>query len=132
MGFDKRKYAYRGDWGYSQNFPELESKLAWNVPQICRGSDYVFGVSALKNHLALAPWSTEVMETFKARLETDGYVVKKNLFQVPSDWTIDKTLLIDLIKARLAELDLKPAKIKGAANLIKRGSVKIHYQLKNE
>lgn len=88
-----------------KNFPELESKLAWNVPQICRGNDYVFGVSALKNHLALAPWSTEVMEAFKARLETDGYVVKKNLFQVPSDWTIDKTLLIDLVKARLAELD---------------------------
>lgn len=88
-----------------KNFPELESKIAWNVPQICRGNEYVFGVSALKNHLSLAPWSTEVMEAFKVRLETNGYVVKKNLFKVPSDWTIDKTLLIELVKARLYELD---------------------------
>lgn len=91
--------------GILKNFPELESKLAWNVPQIYKGDDYVFGVSALKNHLALAPWSTEVMEVFKSRLESNGYVVKKNLFQVPGDWEIDKVLLIDLVKARLSELD---------------------------
>lgn len=87
-----------------KNFPDLESRIAWNVPQICRDGDYVFGVSALKNHLALAPWSTEVIEGFRARLESDGYVVKKNLFQVPADWEIDEKLLSELIMARIAEL----------------------------
>lgn len=86
------------------SFPDLHCKLAWNVPQICRGSEYVFGVSALKNHLALAPWSTEVIESFKAELENEGYVVKKNLFQVPSDWEIDRELLNGLVVARLTEL----------------------------
>lgn len=84
---------------------ELQVKLAWNVPQICRGSDYVFGVSAAKHHLALAPWSATVIETFRARLEADGYAVKKNLFQVPVDWQVDPSLLRDLVAARLAELD---------------------------
>ncbi|MCX2781333.1 DUF1801 domain-containing protein [Microbulbifer thermotolerans] len=87
-----------------KSFPDLDCKLAWNVPQICRGSDYVFGVSALKNHLALAPWSTEVIEAFQERLEGEGYVVKKNLFQIPSEWKIDEELLSSLVKTRLAEL----------------------------
>lgn len=86
-------------------FPELDCKLAWNVPQICKDSDYIFGVSALKSHLALAPWSAKVMENFKTRLKNEGYVVKKNLFQIPSDWTIDEKLLRDLVIARLAELE---------------------------
>ncbi|MBE0404970.1 iron chaperone [Halomonas citrativorans] len=88
-----------------EEFPDLDCKLAWNVPQICRGSDYVFGVSALKSHLALAPWSAKVVEDFKVRLESEGYVVKKNLFQIPVNWKIDEKLLSDLVMARLAELD---------------------------
>lgn len=87
-----------------KTFPDLDCKLAWNVPQICKGSDYVFGVSALKNHLALAPWSTAVIKAFKERLEGEGYVVKKNLFQIPNEWRIDEELLRNLVKARLAEL----------------------------
>ena len=89
-------------------FPDLEVKLAWNVPQIHRTGDYVFGVSALKKHLALAPWSEAVIEDFRGRLEKDGYVVKKNLFQIPDDWEIDRELLKELVQARLAELDPKP------------------------
>ncbi len=86
-------------------FPDLEIKLAWNVPQIHRGGQYVFGVSALKAHLALAPWSEVVMANFKDRLEKSGYVVRKNLFQIPVDWAIDRDLVKDLVEARLAELD---------------------------
>jgi uncharacterized protein YdhG (YjbR/CyaY superfamily) len=84
-------------------FPELECKLSWNVPQIHRAGDFVFGVSAAKHHLSLSPWSTQVIADFGDRL--DGFVVKKNLFQVPVDWEIDSALLRDLVAARLAELD---------------------------
>lgn len=83
----------------------LQVKLAWNVPQICRGNEYVFGVSAAKHHLALAPWSADVIEVFRPRLEAGGYTVKKNLFQVPVDWQVDQPLLHDLVAARLAEMD---------------------------
>jgi uncharacterized protein len=73
-------------------FPHLEVKISWNVPQIHRRGQYVFGVSALKNHLALAPWSSRVIEDFRQRLETDKYVVRKNLFQIPTDWEINSEL----------------------------------------
>lgn len=86
-------------------FPELAVKIAWNVPQIHRGPDYVFGVSAAKRHLSLAPWSGDVIAQFRARLEADGHVVKQQLFQVADDWELDQPLLIDLVRARLAELD---------------------------
>ena len=65
----------------------------------------MFGVSSLKDHLDLAPWSADVIDDFRGRLEDDGYVVRKNLFQVPDDWELDRALVRDLVRARLAELD---------------------------
>lgn len=86
-------------------FPELEAKIAWNVPQVHRKGQYVFGVSAAKHHLALSPWSAQVIEDFRNRLEQEGYVVLKNLFQIPDDWEVDAALLADLVEARLAEVE---------------------------
>jgi len=85
---------------------ELEGVIAWNVPQIRLGRHYVFGLSASKNHLTLAPWSPHVIEAFRPRLSP--FVVRKNCFLVPVDWQADAPLLIDLVKARLAELDESP------------------------
>ena len=84
-------------------FPELESKLSWNVPQIHRNGKYVVGFAAYKNHLSFSAWSPRVLEDLKARL--GEYVLKTNLFQIPVDWEIDKELVKDLVRARLAELD---------------------------
>src|SRR3977135_4679502 len=46
-------------------FPELESKISWNVPTIHRNGKYVVGLAAYKNHLTFAPWGFRVMEDFK-------------------------------------------------------------------
>ncbi len=87
-----------------EQFPELESKIAWNVPTIHRNGKYVAGICAYKNHLTFAPWSPRVIEDFKAtRLQK--FVVFKNCFQLPVDWKVDRRLLKDLVKARLAELE---------------------------
>ncbi|CAN5240773.1 hypothetical protein BH09SUM1_BH09SUM1_22110 [soil metagenome] len=85
-------------------FPELEAKISWNVPQIHRGKDYVFGFAALKNHLTLAPWSPRVIENFREQMGKK-LVVKGHCFQVPVDWKIDKKLVKELVRARLAELE---------------------------
>ena len=86
-------------------FPGLEPQIPGNVPQIQRDGEYVFGVSSLKDHLDLAPWSADVIDAFRGRLEHEGYVVRKNLSQVPDDWELDRALVRDLVRARLAELD---------------------------
>jgi len=60
-------------------FPELESKISWNVPTIHRNGKYVVGVCAYKHHLTFSPWSSRVIEDFKVRL--GKFVVFKNCFQ---------------------------------------------------
>jgi uncharacterized protein YdhG (YjbR/CyaY superfamily) len=84
-------------------FPELESKISWNVPTIHRNGEYVVGVCAYKRHLTFSPWSPRVIEDFRVRL--GKFVVFKNCFQIPVDWKIDRKLVKDLVRARLAELD---------------------------
>lgn len=86
-------------------FPELESKISWNVPTIHRNGKYVVGVCAYKRHLTFSPWSPRVIEALKVRL--GKFVVFKNCFQIPVDWKIDRKLVKDLVRARLAELDEK-------------------------
>ena len=85
-------------------FPETDAVIAWNVPQIKRGTEYVFGMSAAKHHLTLNPWSGQVLEAFRPRLE-QSFVVLKTTFHVPVDWEVDRVLLADLVRARMAELD---------------------------
>ena len=84
-------------------FPELESKISWNVPTIHRNGKYVVGICAYKHHLTFSPWSPRVIGDFKVRLAK--FVVFKNCFQIPVDWKIDRKLVKDLVRARLAELD---------------------------
>src|SRR5438034_6301336 len=84
-------------------FPELESKISWNVPTIHRKGKYVAGVCAFKHHLTFSVFSPRVIEDFKVRL--GKFVVMKNCFQIPVDWKINRKLVKDLVRARLAELD---------------------------
>ena len=90
-------------------FPELESKISWNVPTIHRKGKYVAGICAYKHHLTFAPWNPRVIEDFKGPSRTGGrlgkFVVWTNCFQIPVDWEIDRELVKDLVRARLAELD---------------------------
>ena len=82
-------------------YPKLELVLAWNQPMLRDGSKYVFGISAAQGYLLMAPWSTDVIADFLPKLE--GYKVNKKTIQIPSDWEIDAKLLLQLVKARLAE-----------------------------
>ena len=84
-------------------FPELEAKISWNVPTIHRNGKYVVGICAYKHHLTFSAWSPRVIKDFKVRL--GKFVVFKNCFQIPVDWEIDRELVKDLVRARLAELD---------------------------
>ena len=66
------------------------------------GTQYVFGVSMLTNHLLIAPWGDGVLDSFRPRL-TD-YKVNKKTIQVPVDWKPDATLLRDMVAARMAQI----------------------------
>jgi uncharacterized protein len=84
-------------------FPDLQSKISWNVPTIHRNGKYVAGICAYTNHLTFSPWSPRVIEKFNSRLQK--FVLFKTCFQIPIDWQIDKKLIKDLVRARLTELN---------------------------
>jgi uncharacterized protein YdhG (YjbR/CyaY superfamily) len=86
-----------------QSHPEFGVKLAWNVPQIHRGKDYIFGMSAAKKHLTLAPWGPTALDALRPSMS--DYVVNKGTFQVPLDWAIDAELIDTMITIRLTELN---------------------------
>jgi uncharacterized protein YdhG (YjbR/CyaY superfamily) len=92
-----------------KQFPELQSKISWNVPNIHRNGEYVVGICAYKRPLTFAPWSPGVIADFKVRLRK--FIVKKYCFQIPVDWKIDKRLVKDLVRARLTELDENAGKL---------------------
>ena len=85
----------------TDKFPELELVIAWNQPMLRIDTFYVFGVSVSKNHITIAPWSTEVLDQFRPKLTK--YTVNKKTIVVPSDWAVDAKLLQAMAKARLAE-----------------------------
>jgi len=82
-------------------YPKLELVIAWNQPMLREGTKYVFGISATKGYLLMAPWSKDVLEEFLPKLE--GYKVNKKTIQIPSDWEVDAKLINQMVKARLAE-----------------------------
>lgn len=82
-------------------YSELELVIAWNQPMLRKGTFYVFGASVSKNHISIAPWSTEVLDMFRPKLTE--YRVTKKTIAVPNDWEVDVKLLQAIVKARLAE-----------------------------
>ncbi len=82
-------------------FPDLAAKIAWNQPVIHRGKKYVVGFFANKNHVTFLVWSPRVVDAFRARLA--GHTAGKVSFHIPVDWDIDRELVRDLVRARLAE-----------------------------
>ena len=83
-------------------YPELELVIAWNQPMLRQGKAYIFGISATKNYLLMAPWSKDVLEKFTPKMKE--LTVNKKTIEIPSDWSIDEKLLLSMVKARLAEI----------------------------
>jgi uncharacterized protein YdhG (YjbR/CyaY superfamily) len=82
-------------------YPDLELVIAWNQPMLRSDGKYIFGISAAKNHILMAPWSKDVIEKFAPKIK--DLDVKKKTIGVPNDWVVDEKLLQAMVKARLAE-----------------------------
>ena len=81
--------------------PKLELVIAWNQPMLKLGNDYIFGATVATKHILIAPWSTDVLEAFSERLK--HLDVKKKTIGVPNDWKVEEKLILDMVKARIAE-----------------------------
>lgn len=80
-------------------YPQLELVIAWNKPMVVLDKTYIFGASAAKNHILLAPWNQEVLKSFAPKLAL--FKVNKKTFCVPNDWEVDTALILGIIEASL-------------------------------
>lgn len=81
----------------------LDLVIAWNQPCLRKGKSYVLGISVSRQHLTLNPFSKDVIDEFAPRLAHLG--VSKHTFKVPIGWKPEVTLLNQIVKARLAEIE---------------------------
>lgn len=82
-------------------YPKTELVIAWNQPMVKLGNDYIFGMSASKNHILMAPWSNDVLDTFREKLA--HLDLKKKTIGIPNDWDVEEKLILAMVKARIAE-----------------------------
>ena len=82
----------------SAKFMKAEVVIAWNQPMLKQDGRYLFGASAQKEHILIAPFDAGIIDDFRPRLE--GYHVNKKTIRVPADWKVDKKLLVDLVSAQ--------------------------------
>lgn len=78
-------------------YPKTELVIAWNQPMIKFNGEYIFGMSAAKNHLLLAPFDTKILQKLAPMLEE--YEVLKKTVRIPLDWKVDEKLILAMIKA---------------------------------
>jgi uncharacterized protein YdhG (YjbR/CyaY superfamily) len=79
-------------------FRKAEVVIAWNQPMLKQDGRYLFGASAQKAHILIAPFDADIIDEFRPRLE--GYEVNKKTIRVPVDWKVDKKLLVDMVDAQ--------------------------------
>ena len=82
--------------------PELDLVIAWNQPMLRSGKEYVFGISAAKNHILIAPWSKSAIKKFSPKMK--DLEVNAKTIAVPNNWKVDEKLILGLVKERLLEL----------------------------
>ena len=79
-------------------FRKAEVVIAWNQPMLKQDGRYLFGASAQKAHILIAPFDADIIDEFRPRLE--GYQVNKKTIRVPVDWKVDKKLLVDMVQSQ--------------------------------
>jgi uncharacterized protein YdhG (YjbR/CyaY superfamily) len=79
-------------------FRKAEVVIAWNQPMLKQDGRYLFGASAQKAHILIAPFDAGIIDEFRPRLE--DYQVNKKTIRVPVDWKVDKKLLTDMVAAQ--------------------------------
>lgn len=86
----------------AKDHPEFELVIAWNQPVLRVEGKYIFGLSIAQRHITINPFSATAIVDLGDKLK-DLESMKKT-FKVPLDWRVDKSLLREIVRLRLAEL----------------------------
>ncbi|MFV0254713.1 MAG: iron chaperone [Erysipelotrichaceae bacterium] len=80
----------------SDNYPNLDKRIAWKQPMFTDHGTFIIGFSVAKKHFAIAVESA-AMQEFEKALEQSGYNCSKMLIKIKWDQEVNYQLLKTLI-----------------------------------
>lgn len=83
-------------------FPELNTRIAWNEPMFTHHGTFIIGISTAKNHLAVSP-EVACLNKFLPAIQKIGYSHTNNIFRIKWTEQINYTLLKDMITFNLQD-----------------------------
>jgi uncharacterized protein YdhG (YjbR/CyaY superfamily) len=84
---------------------KFEETIAYNMPAFRYKTKIVACFRLHKYHIGFYPYSGSILKQFSKELE--GYKVSAGALQLPKDKKSPKLLIKKIIKARMAEIDIK-------------------------
>lgn len=86
----------------TEEFPQLDRKIAWNQPMFTHKGTFIIGFSTAKQHISVAPEKAGLRE-FLEDIERAGYKTTKELFQIKWSQSVDYDLLRDVISFNIED-----------------------------
>lgn len=79
-----------------ENYPELDTRIAWNQPMFTHKDTYIIGFSHSKKHISMSPEAKPIQE-FETLIEEAGLSHTDNIirirFEDPIPYELIKTLI---------------------------------------
>ncbi len=83
-------------------FPDLQTRIAWNQPMFTDHGTFILGISSSKKHFSVSP-EVKTMALFNTRIEASGYSQTKNIFRILWDQPVDEKLIFDIIRFNMED-----------------------------
>lgn len=86
----------------TNNYPNLERRIAWNQPMFTNDGTFIIGFSYAKNHIAIAP-ELVTINHFSEKVKSLGLNHTKMLIQLPHNKEIPFNLIKEIIDFNIKE-----------------------------
>lgn len=83
-------------------FPELETRIAWNQPMFTHHGTFIISFSVSKKHIAVSPEKRGILE-FKEDITKSGYDSTDLIFRIPWEKSVDFHLLKRIISFNIKD-----------------------------
>ncbi|MGB4984593.1 MAG: DUF1801 domain-containing protein [Erysipelotrichaceae bacterium] len=85
-----------------ENYPQLEKRIAWNVPNYVYKNTFILGLSVSTKHISINP-EPQTMMVYSDRIKNSGYSQTSNIFRILLSDKIDFPLIQQIIDYNILE-----------------------------
>lgn len=85
-----------------KEFPDLDTRIAWNQPMFTHHGTFIIAFSLAKNHISVSP-KVKTLTLFSESIDEAGYERTNNIFRIKWTQTINRDLIKQLIAFNLED-----------------------------